>query len=62
KVEKLIYINKSMKISSVAKKLKGGQVDAIVVLDHPKNEFIIQKLSQYGLQLNKHFFLLYNIL
>lgn len=62
KVEKLIYTNKSMKISSVAKKLKGGQVDAVVVLDHPKKEFIIQKLSQYGLQLNKHFFLLYNIL
>jgi hypothetical protein len=62
KVEKLIYKNKSKQIPSAVQKLKEGNIDAIIVLDHDKKDLIIESLSKSGLQLNKHFFLLYNIL
>ena len=62
KVEKLIYTNESKKISEAVKKLKSGRIDAIVVLDHDKKDEIMQNLRNLGLQLNKEFFLLYNIL
>ena len=62
KVEKLIYKNKRRQIPDVVQKLKEGNIDAIIVLDHDKKDLTIDSLSNFGLQQNKHFYLLYNIL
>lgn len=63
KIERMIYKKTwRKKIPFAIDNLRNGVADAIIVLENRKKNLMVAKLTKRGLKLNKHFFVLYNIL
>jgi glycosyltransferase involved in cell wall biosynthesis len=60
-VAKIISKNRSRQIPSVIRKLKAGEIDAIILLDDNKKREILREFG-YNLKLNKNFFNLFTVI